>query len=349
MNKKLILLLLATLTTLFLACSKDDENIFSKTDPNDPDIERTIKLVVKVRERYYGQDDWRTVRCKLDCEEDDLHYHPEYPAESIPFPKDLSIDWGDGQTTFSDRHEYAYSGTYTITIKGKNIKWLDLYAECISIDLKECNSLHGLDLWLEDDALDLSGYKALKFLYIASDNLKSLTLNDCPSLIYCTVEESPNLTSAKFNNCKALTYLKLDESESLASLELGNCESLQTLIIYDNDNKLNSLDVSCCRRLTKLNCNSCNLTSLDVSNSPSLEDLQCSGNQISTLKVNSKTIRYLSCYSNNLSTNAINEIFKTLPINHSSDQHYVSIGDNPGSEYCNKSIAENKGWTVNNW
>ena len=73
-------------------------------------------------------------------------------------------------------------------------------------------------------------------------------------------------------------------------------------------------------------CFSCgmeNLTSVDISGIAGLSGVFCS--------------------SNDLSIQALNDLFKALPKGESFD---IYIGDNPGSAGCDRSIAEVKGWNV---
>ena len=88
-------------------------------------------------------------------------------------------------------------------------------------------------------------------------------------------------------------------------------------------NNLTSLNVSGCTALIWLDCDITNLTSLDVSKNTALTDLSCS--------------------RNNLTSAALNQIFRDLP-QVTSGTIYMS--GNPGTETCDKSIAENKGWRV---
>jgi len=107
---------------------------------------------------------------------------------------------------------------------------------------------------------------------------------------------------------------------------------------------LNSLDVSKCPALTWLNCESNNLTSLDVSKNTALTYLICSSNNLTSLDVSKNTaLTCLECSGNNLTSAALNQIFRDLP-QVTSGTIYMS--GNPGTETCDKSIAENKGWRV---
>ena len=111
-------------------------------------------------------------------------------------------------------------------------------------------------------------------------------------------------------------------------------------------NNLTSLNVSGCTALTELDCYYNNLTSLDVSGCTALTGLDCAGNNLTSLDVSGCTaLTELDCLGNNLTSSALNQIFRDLP---QVTSGYIHIYDNPGSETCDKSIAENKGWYVYN-
>ena len=121
------------------------------------------------------------------------------------------------------------------------------------------------------------------------------------------------------------------------------------------DNNLTSLDVSGCTALRKLYCYYNNLTSLDVSGCTALTELECDGNNLTSLNVSGCTaLTYLNCEDNKLTSSALNQIFRDLPQGKTwteghgrTEQSSIIIYDNPGSNTCDKSIAENKGWEVN--
>lgn len=119
-------------------------------------------------------------------------------------------------------------------------------------------------------------------------------------------------------------------------------------------NQLTTLDVRGCTALESLDCYNNKLTSLDVSENIVLEKLDCGGNELTSLDVSKNTaLIVLKCHRNQLTSKALNKIFTDLPkgklIEHSDyDQSFIDVSDNPGSDTCNKSIAENKGWEVYN-
>lgn len=193
MKTKMILLLLAAMTTLF-ACSKDDDG---GVDPNDPEAMRTIKLSAKAFD-YVDFDLEHDGRDQYDC--------CEFISTPIPFPTDLFINWGDGGITSSDSYQYSRSGTYNITIQAKNLKWFKAssnyagsYFHIHSIDFKDCNSLVGIDLDGEDlITLNVANMKALEYLDCGYNDLTSLDIKGCSSLTY--VDCSHNELSAEVLN-----------------------------------------------------------------------------------------------------------------------------------------------------
>jgi len=130
-----------------------------------------------------------------------------------------------------------------------------------------------------------------------------------------------------------LTSLDVSDNTALTQLRCGN-------------NQLASLDVSKNTALTILYCDRNLLMALDVSGNTRLMHLICHDNLLTVLDVSSNIVlEVLTCGSNNLSTAALNSLFGTLH-NNLIYGKIVQIGANPGTDYCNRSIATNKGWIV---
>jgi hypothetical protein len=115
--------------------------------------------------------------------------------------------------------------------------------------------------------------------------------------------------------------------------------------------ELTSLDVSKNMALTYLDCGENELTNLDVSKNTTLTHLYCSNyysdNKLTNLDVSKNTaLIKLNCMSNQLDATALNALFRTLHNNTVSDSKIIYILDNIGAYDCDRSLAENKGWTV---
>ncbi|MDR0418738.1 MAG: hypothetical protein LBH34_00815 [Prevotellaceae bacterium] len=101
--------------------------------------------------------------------------------------------------------------------------------------------------------------------------------------------------------------------------------------------------------LSHFGCNGELLTVLNVSNCPTLTELWCTDNQLSELDFSSNmALTQLFCSDNQLSTVALDDIFTDL-LDQSNMEGFasVSIGNNPGTETCNRGIAAAKKWYVN--
>ena len=132
---------------------------------------------------------------------------------------------------------------------------------------------------------------------------------------------------------------------------------------------LTSLSFSCERHLTSLNvCEAPGLvyltvpdnqlTELDVSKNSVLQVLLVCNNNLSNLDVTQNTsLYYLSISKNQFDAEAINALFRRLhdkvgmsnffiftPDASAPVSKLLSVGGNPGHPYCDKSIADNKGW-----
>ncbi len=107
-------------------------------------------------------------------------------------------------------------------------------------------------------------------------------------------------------------------------------------------------------KIKYLDCKGNNLTSLDVSGCTALTELDCCDNNLTSLDVSKNTaLTWLDCEDNKLTSSALNQIFRDLPQGKTwteghgrTEQSSIIIYDNPGSNTCDKSIAENKGWYV---
>ena len=245
-----------------------------------------------------------------------------------------NIDWGDGlevetitlsETRLLKTHAYSDNSIRTITIFGENIT--EFF--CKICELK---------------SLDVSNNPSLIFLYCGDNpQLKNLDISknvelkklDCfnTGLTHLDVSNNTKLTDLM---CSANDIIHLDVSKNIELKNL-NCRS----------NKIKHLDVSKNVKLHYLECCSYMLTCLDVSKNPALERLICGDSRLNRLNVsNNVHLKDLDCANSKLSASALNALFKSLPVNDTSEEKIITIGGNPGTKKCKASIAEKKGWTV---
>jgi len=272
-----------------------------------------------------------------------------------------TIQWGDGK---SDKiklstkskytaHLYSDSSFYTIVIRGKNIRMLGCNHQGI-IHLDVSNNLALEKLYCAQNKLtnlDVSKNAALKELFCAENKL---TVTDVSNNLALTGlwNYGNRLTNLDISKNTALTILTCDDNP-LKSLDVSKNRALQHLNC--SANQLTSLDVSQNTALVKLICTNDSLTVLDISQNTALMNIVCLHNRLTDLDVsNNPALAALDCSDNNFSETALNMIFGALNdrkfkgtvIGFSANQKVICVGENPGAAYCNKSIAEKKGWRV---
>jgi hypothetical protein len=294
--------------------------------------------------------------------------------------KKLVIDWGDGQKEeivpngvgreFS--HEYENVTNFqTISINTEDLieigfgkdYYNDYDGDIYELRLGNCPKLKDIRLcyyWYDDyndyyhygnsyvpklTVFEINRAELLEQLGILGTDLTELNLNGCINLIELSCYGNDKLTSLDVSGCTKLESLTCGFNDKLTSLDVSGCTKLESL--YCSYNQLTSLDVSKCINLTSLYCGGNQLTSLDVSKCTKLEYLDCRYNQLTSLNVSGCiNLTYLNCYDNQLSATALNSLFTGLPVRTAADDAMISCWGNPGYNDCNKSIAENKGWSV---
>ena len=106
---------------------------------------------------------------------------------------------------------------------------------------------------------------------------------------------------------------------------------------------LTSLDISDKCRLKYLDCGSNLLKTLDTSRNHKLEKLAFQDNKFTSFDASQNTaLKYLVCTANEFTAAAIDVLFETLH----NKGGTVCIELNPGTDDCNRTIAEKKGWEV---
>lgn len=374
---------------IFTACSDDDDKDkdFPKEDPTDPNIVRTITLTIDVNNYEAGftfdNKYW------FDKQDEDSPLISSIGRIAFPTDLSIDWGDGSITHSSSHKYETRKGIYNVIISAKNLRWFETYDGEVTAIDLKKCNSLVGLSLCNQYNIyeIDIVGFTELKYLELNSTELKSLNIDGCDKLIYCdchyndfetfNIDDCKNLKFLNLsdNNLKELSIPKGSQLESLdlssneiTTIDLSNCSLLQELDLGYNE--LTSLDISKNTKLTELNCSGNELTSLDVSKNTELKELWCGSNNLTSLDVskntalttlwcdynnltsldiskNTKGVLYcmLYCRYNKLTAEALNKIFTDLPVISGT----ILIYNNPGTNTCDKSIAEKKGWYVNDW
>jgi len=135
---------------------------------------------------------------------------------------------------------------------------------------------------------------------------------------------------------------------STGTTQMDFSRNPELTVMSCGDNLLKSLDVSSNTKLMALDCFGNFLTNLDVSKNTELGYLNFRNNQLTKLDVSTNSnLMTLHCRDNLLTAEALNAMFETLhDIMFPGRTKIIYIGANPGTNDCNRSIAENKGWIV---
>ncbi|MDO4790576.1 MAG: hypothetical protein Q3998_06395 [Porphyromonas sp.] len=193
--------------------------------------------------------------------------------------------------------------------------------------------------------LDVSRNTALDRLNCTKNSLSSLNVSRNTALTSLTCGAN-HLTTLDVSKNTALKELSCGVNQ-LTSLDVSKNIILEEL--WCTSNQITSLDVSKNTALKELSCGVNQLTSLDVSNNTALYHLDAQYNrELSSLKISGSITNLLAIGRCKLDTETLNTIFRTLP-NVEGQGNFVKpifVFGNPGTDTCNKRIAEKKGWTV---
>jgi len=245
----------------------------------------------------------------------------------------------------------SYNELISLKISNNNKALAYLYChdnQLTSLDVSGCTALTKLDCCGNKlTSLKVNGCTALEWLSCFNNQLTSLDLSGCTALTTLVCHNNL-ITSLDLSICRELTELYCYNNQ-LKSLNVGGCTALRLLGCQNN--QLTSLNVSGCTALIQLGCENNQLTGLNMSGCSALAELSCAFNKLTSLNVSDCTmLSLLACYRNQFINTALNAFFETLHNNNTSygnlGHKIVLIGDNPGTNDCDRSIAMKKGWVV---
>ena len=106
---------------------------------------------------------------------------------------------------------------------------------------------------------------------------------------------------------------------------------------------INSRTVTLSGEITGFECAWGGITELDVRRNTALTNLSLNVNQLARLDLSkNSTLTYLDVKANQFTAETLNDLFGSLH----GKGGIINIAYNPGTDDCNTSIAEAKGWTV---
>ena len=198
-------------------------------------------------------------------------------------------------------------------------------------------------------SLNVSKNTQLSALYCSDNSLATLDVSNNGQLEYLNCYNN-KLTQLDLKNNTKLTFLNCGRN-TLASLDLS--KNTQLSILYCNDNKLTSLSVDHNILLKSFGCNNNLLSALDVSKNTQLDILYCYTNRLTKLDVSKNTqLKRLYCYGNNFTTDALDDIYCSLPDRKGQTEGQIQPLFNASSADKSKVLATNgnnaiaKGWKI---
>ena len=194
-----------------------------------------------------------------------------------------------------------------------------------------------------------SGLTNLQYLYCDNNSITSLDVSGLTNLklLACDSNFLTSLDVSELTNLRGLWCY----NNSITSLNVSGLTNLEDL--HCNTNSLTTLDVSGLTNLKTLGC-SCNfLTSLDVSGLTNLKSLSCDSNFLTAFDASGLTsLERLWCFSNPFSTQAIDDIYCSLPQRTAADSVVIypdlagTAADHDIVLATNKQNATDKNWQV---
>jgi hypothetical protein len=301
--------------------------------------------------------------------------------------QELTVDWGDGTTDtygpngerFICEHTYAIYSHYSIFIRSKGLTVIEKTTKIDALPQSNTGSIHsarfGVCSTLEKidfsnqhlTSIDVSGLPNLKYLNCEFNRLGEINVENNPKLTYLSCLYNERIEQIDVSHNPALTHLYCN-STAIERLDVSN--NVELTFLQCGANYLTELDVSRNIKLDTLECGSQPLRSLDLSKNTKLRVLDCTHtheissldlsnnpelvravlgrNRLSQLDVsNNPNLRTLQIYSNNFTVSGLNALFSTLPVV-TSGPTFLKYMNNPGTDYCDSSIATSRGWHIYN-
>ena len=327
-------LVIAVVTTVLISCGGDNYGkIMLTTETGDPFLKTfTLNLAGSGLATVDWGDGSKKVSLTLNGDDNQVSFSYDYPNRAI---RTINI-YGDDITQLECRN--AISTSIDVS-RCTELKKLVVMGDYTTLDISKNSALTELSSTGGLINLDLSNNIALTTVDVSSNQLTSIDVSKCTELLSLTCIGN-QLTRLDVSNNPKLEFLDC-ASNQMTNLDVGMNTVLNTLDCTYN--QLTNLDVNGCKALIILICFNNQLTNLDVSGCTALDRLYCGDNQLANLDVSDCTqLQMLNCTSNQLTTASLNALFSTLHSN--LNFKLLNIYNNPGTNNCNRRIAENKNW-----
>ncbi|WP_163355832.1 hypothetical protein [Dysgonomonas sp. 25] len=295
------------------------------------------------------------------------------------FGSEITVDWGDGSdlnTYLSSsglswskfEHQYPVStGTkeYTVKINGKGLFDFrikpdpansNVLASIVKfVDFKQCPTLHSVELLgvedmessdinhaklpeLEQLILNATTFTAIDYTSFAKFRLKSIILQN--NQLLSNIKLPADTKTISIDNCPLLTS---------NAVNYKNYKELE--VVYLNSCNWTSLDLQSNLKLTNLVIYNSDIETINISKQSKLENLYVTDSSLKEFLLGTniyEELDYIYLENNQIEKEEFNALFNRLPsvTREEAYDYILYIYGNPGTDSCNKEIAEGKGWRV---
>lgn len=236
------------------------------------------------------------------------------------------------------------------TTNAPNLERLYLYKnyDLDTIEVSHLDSLSYLNFsFCPSTNLLIKNPSDLLYFYAWDTNFSSVDFTGYDDLRILNVSGNDYLTSITTNSTlHRLIRFYANGCNSLDSFDFSNMPNLLILKILNNP-QITEISLSGLSSLEDFDCSACSLTSLVLPPGNLFVDLCATNNNLSSVNANGSVIdegSYCDISSNNMSASALNDFFASL--GEANGSAILEISDNPGSETCDTSIAEDNGYIV---
>ena len=220
----------------------------------------------------------------------------------------------------------TYTGGFSLIIDTDNGKVLKSITSDVSIKRSELYRITPFECMIDGGNDNIifedENFKAYMVANFDTDSDGEISYEEALNVKVINVK-TDNITSlVGIEHMPNLSYLRCH----------GSFKWNSSIMAYDIEGVLKSLDISQNYKLTQIDVVGNPLTSLDISNNTKLQHLYCYINNLSTLDVsNNPELTYLSCHSNNISSLDVsnNTKLKWLICNNNYNISSLDVSNNP--------------------
>ena len=233
----------------------------------------------------------------------------------------------------------------SLSISNNKLTSLDISKNKYLRFLNASNSHHYSSLKNQISYINLQNNPELRYLYLSRIGLKEIDLSYNRHLIILNLSDN-NLQSIDVTNQTELVELYLSQN-NLQSIDLTSLIGLVDLNLSENN--IQSIDVTNLTELVNLILHNNKISEIDISKNIVLIRLNLSENQLKSLCTKENVrLSAVSITNNNFYEEEINRLFGTLQDGGTWGPRTkgVHIGNNPGTDSCDRSIATNRRWVV---